>query len=131
LEHAFLPGHQPEILPFRWKLLQRGRPAALPVAVRRADAAPAERELRSVGSERKRRQAVSVGACRPYRNRRVMGLRKWNAFKCLLDPLVGMNSIEIKRERVDELKGFIVLKDLPLIQPSACFWICRKVRLEA
>src|SRR6185295_6816277 len=100
--------HQMEILPFRRQLLQRGGPPARPLAVRRTDTTTAERELCSVGGKWKRRERVTVRAHRPYRDRHVLLARNWNALECLLDPLAGVNSVEVQGKRINELKCLVV-----------------------
>src|SRR6476469_6207116 len=122
--------HQMEILPFRRQLLQRGGPPARPLAVRRTDTTTAERELCSVGGKWKRRERVTVRAHRPYRDRHVLLARNWNALECLLDPVAGVNSVEVQGKRINELKCLVVLENLRLIEPSACFGIIRKLRLQ-
>src|SRR3954452_22802128 len=111
--------HQAEVLPFGRKLLQRRGPAAGPAAIGRSDAAAAEGELRALGGEWEREEAVSIRPGRSYRDRHVLLRRKRHVFEDLLHSLGRMNAIEVEGKRIEELQRLVVLENLALVQPSA------------
>ena len=109
--------HEAKTLPTRRRRSHDRRPAGAVLMLARLDQASSKGEFGGVGGERIRRHLVDARLTRSNGHIHIFSGIHRHMFEFLRSALAWVRTIEIERERVEELQLLVILEQVPFLDP--------------